>query len=201
MGKETDFILLQTKSTCWNSMVTRHVLYLVLQFGWKMLQSLKSKFVKHLPKILKSQSTTHIKQIKCYYMYTHKCIQKHTYTQHVSGHLTVVMTTDHILTGLKGSMVVRVKIQKIHKAHGKATTLSSTGSQIWQFQPPSSTLWQTVTTSPFPVFIPREHINQSLATGTPLGQYGNMLSLPGLSNAVSLPQRLSVKYFYVTSDI
>ena len=121
MGKETDFILLQTKSTCWNSMVTRHVLYLVLQFGWKTLQSLKSKFVKHLPKILKSQSTTHIKRIKCYYMHTHKCIQKHTYTQHVSGHLTVVMTTDHILTGLKGSMAVRVKIQKIHKAHGKVT--------------------------------------------------------------------------------
>ena len=121
MGKETDFILLQTKSTCWNSMVTRHVLYLVLQFGWKMLQSLKSKFVKHLPKILKSQSTTHIKQIKCYYMYTHKCIQKHTYTQHVSGHLTVVMTTDHILIGLKGSMVVRVQPPCTHSRYKKST--------------------------------------------------------------------------------
>ena len=136
-----------------------------------MLQSLKSKFVKYLPKIVQSQSTTHTKQIKCYYMHTHKCTQKHTYTQHVSGHLTVDMTTDHVLIGLKGSMVVRVKIQKKStKPMGGLHIKFNRISQIWQFQPHCSTLWQTVTTSPFHVFIPREHINQSLATGTPLGQ-------------------------------
>lgn len=115
-------------------------------------------------------------------------------------YLTVVMTTTHILIVLKGSMVVRVKIQKNPQSPWEGYTLSSTGSlRFGSFT--SCSTGQTVTTSPFHVFIPRKHINQSLATGINSVNVGTHALPVASHNAVCLPQRLSVKYFYVTSDI
>lgn len=74
-------------------------------------------------------------------MHTHKCTQKHTYTQHVSGHLTVDMTTDHVLIGLKGSMVVRVKIQKNPQSPWEGYTLSSIGSLRFGSSNPTAVLY------------------------------------------------------------
>lgn len=73
-------------------------------------------------------------------MHTHKCTQKHTYTQHVSGYLTVVITTAHILIVFKGSMVVRVKIQKNPQSPWEGYTLSSTGSLRFGSSNPTAVL-------------------------------------------------------------
>lgn len=139
------------------------IFFTVLQYGWKMLQSLKSKVVKDL----NSQRFSIIKILSCTTC-THKCTQKHTHTQHVSGHLTAIITTDHILNGLREkviweSMAGKVIIWKIPKAHGRVI-LSSTGSLRFG----SSNL----TTSLFPVFISCEYINEHLVSGTPLSELG-----------------------------
>lgn len=136
----------------------------------------------------------------------HKGTWKHTRTQYVSDHITVTITAHHILNASKtGQFEDPWQGRESHDLKDPQSPWQgyiefNRISQIWQFQPNHNTLSQAITISPFPVFISWEHINQNLALGTPLRRLYTHVSPTWPPCLLSLPQRFSVKYPYVTSD-